>query len=39
MGREYCGVLAREWESGPRDIRDVPLGLLVVTIGQFNRRY
>ena len=39
MAREYYGVLAREWETGPRDVGDLPLGLLVVTVGQFNRRY
>ena len=37
--REYYGVLAREWETGPRDVVDLPLGLLVVTVGQVNRRY
>ena len=37
--REYYRVLAREWGTGPRGIGDLPLGLLVVTIGQFNRRY
>ena len=39
MAREYYGVLAREWETGPRDVRDLPLGSPVVTVGQFNRKY
>ena len=39
MAREYYGVLAREWETGPRDISDLPFGSQVVTVGQFNRRY
>ena len=39
MAREYYGVLAREWETGSRDVCDLPLGSPVVTVGQFNRRY
>ena len=31
--REYYGVLAREWETGPRDVGDLLLGSLDVPLG------
>ena len=39
MAREYYGVLARERETGSRDVSDLLLGSSVVTVEQFNRRY